>query len=192
MMKKLLAVLIATVLLITLVACSDGTAPTTVTKPSAIVPTIDDLTNAFLDKGYTRDRNNEVSITGDDLEELNIADCKMAAMRVFGKLRSDDSGSVVRLYFFQFDSEVEAKNAFYAMFNGLNSEAPSDEQLAMVSGKNGLKAKGDFGDSDDGIIGMLSQMGNTLVIAAEDFDRYGESGAIYNGEMAAIMENLGY
>ena len=192
MMKKFLAAFIATVLLITMVACSGGAAPTTGTKPSAKVPTIDDLTNAFLDKGYTRDRNNEESITQDALEELNIVDCRMTAMRIFGKVRSDDSGTGVSLFYLQFDSEVEAKNAFYAMFNGLNSEAPSDEQLATVSGKNGLKAKGNFSDSDDGLIVMLSQMGNTLVYAVEGFDRYGDSGAIYNGEMVAIMENLGY
>ena len=77
------------------------------------------------------------------------------------------------------------------MFNGLNSEAP-DEQLAMVSGRNGLKAKGNFSDSDDGVIVMLSQMGNTLVYAAENFDRYGDSGTVYAGEMVAIMENLGF
>ena len=183
-MKKIMAMLLTMMLLLSLAACADkGTEDGNSSKTVSMA----DFMDAFRKAGYEVGFDGSDSICAEDfgIEAYSPTSCSGFA---FGFENSGMEKDGV-LYYFAFANKKDAEAAFDAIIKLMREDGV---YMKSVSDANGKKSK-EMDDEDPyfGSVTVLTQVENTLVFSMEEWD-IDVDGYTYDKGMENILEKMGY
>ena len=195
-MKKILALILVMLLLLSLVACStDGvnTQDSSIgwtdvqqnangNQHSGLDMMIAQINLAFALRGFTtsEEKLEDEWDVARDFGLTNVSSFK-------GRYHTTEC-STVEIFYFQFNTKADAQNGFGTMIE----DAKESWDIEILSSENGKKAMADDSDWDDGAVLVVSQVGNIVIAAIQEGDRYDNEGNDISTAVLEILESVGY
>ena len=170
-MKKLIALVLAVALVMSLVACSDAKVYLSLDK-------------VLRNKNYTTQVNIDGSAMEDATKDMGLKNVKSAVSISFAKDEKNAKSSGF-VYVFTFKNKNDAVSAFADTLKMYLSSGAPFETVESANGKKAIYQAGNKA------INILAQAGDTVVYSSEYWTTTPKNG-IYNDGLGKILEDLGY